>query len=141
MVSLESLDRKKQSGRRPSEYFSGNVVLLNATIGLFQGLEQKSESILALALLILIMWGLATIISKFPFRSAQLYHLFNLGSQLIAFFVITKWSGLINLTVENIIINGTIYVILYFLNVRMRQKRLNQLANAINEHLSKRDSL
>lgn len=117
------------------------IVLLNATIGLFQGLEQKSESILALALLILIMWGLATIISKFPFRSAQLYHLFNLGSQLIAFFVITKWSGFINLTVGNIITNGNIYVILYFLNVRMRQKRLTQFANAINEHLSKRDSL
>ena len=117
------------------------IVLLNATIGLFQGLEQKSESILALALLILIMWGLATIISSFPFRSAQLYHLFNLSSQLIAFFVITKWSGFINLTVENIIINGSIYVILYFLNVRMRQQRLNQLAHAINEHISKRESL
>ena len=117
------------------------IVLLNATIGLFQGLEQKSESILALALLILIMWGLATIISSFPFRSAQLYHLFNLGSQLVTFLVITKWSGFINLTVENIIINGTIYVILYFLNAIMRQQRLNQLAHAINEHISKRESL
>lgn len=117
------------------------IVLLNATIGLFQGLEQKSESILALALLILIMWGLAAIISRFSFRSAQLYHLFNLSSQLIAFLVITKWSGFINLTVENIIINGSIYVILYFLNVRMRHQRLNQLAHAINEHISKRDSL
>lgn len=118
------------------------IVLLNAVIDFFQGTEQENgnEFILVLAFLILVMWGLADAISKFPFRSARFYHLFNLGSQMIAFFVIVGWIGLIPLTVENVIINGIIYVGLYFLNVRMRQQRINQLADAINEQLSKRDN-
>ena len=118
------------------------IILLNAVVGFFQGieLENANEFILVLAFLILIMWGLADVISNFPFRSTRSHHLFNLGSQLITFFVIVGWIGLFPLTVEGIVTNGIIYVGLYFLNVRMRQQRINQLADAINEQLAKRDN-
>lgn len=118
------------------------IVLLNAVIGFFQDVERANGNkfILVLAFLILVLWGVSYVISQFPFRSAHSYHFFNLGSQIITFFVIVGWIGLIPLTVENIIINGNIYVGLYFLNGRMRQQRINQLADAINEKLSKRDN-
>lgn len=47
-------------------------------------------------------------------------------------------TKLIPFSLENILVNGIVFSIVYFLTVRLRKQQLNQLADAINEQLGDR---
>lgn len=115
------------------------IILLNALLGFFRNIqgEYVNNFILSLAVLILVLFILSYAVSYIDFKSSSTHHAFNLFSQLAAFFVIASLTGLISTTPDSLMTNGIIFVILYYLNYRMRKHRIDQLADAINQHLSK----
>lgn len=118
------------------------VILLNAILGLFQGVNQwnnPGKHIVGLAFLILVLWAMAYGVSYLEFRSIRAYHLFNFSSQLIVFFVAGNLIGLISITLDSIISNGVIAVIIYFSNNQLRKQQVKRLAYAINRHLTQKE--
>lgn len=113
------------------------IVILNALLGY---LGDANRFVLGLTVLIIFLFSFAHAVTYLNFRSNKAYHLFNFIGQLIVFFVIASLTGLINVTLDGLFTNGVIFATLYFLTMRMRKQRINQLANAINEQLSKRDN-
>ncbi|WP_028274206.1 hypothetical protein [Atopococcus tabaci] len=118
-----------------------SIVLLNALLSFSQSVpwENASLSILKMAGLVLVLFFLGYVGSYLPFHSASAYHIFNITIQLIAGFALASLLGMFSINVENLIVNGFVYILLYYLTYRIRKHRFNQLAQAINEHLGKRE--
>ena len=68
--------------------------------------------------------------------STKMYHIINLSSTLFTFYVIAILGGLIPQTMNSVISNGFIFIVVYFLNVKRHERLTEQLAIEINERLS-----
>lgn len=115
------------------------IILLNAFFGFFKNVhgDYITDFIMGLALLILVLFILAHIITYINFQSSTVYHVVHLSSQLAAFFTITIVTNLIALNMSSLLTNLFVFVLLYYLNYRMEKHRIHQLADAINQHLTK----
>lgn len=114
------------------------IIILNALLGY---LGDATRFVLGLTVLIIVLFSFAHAVTYINFRSNKAYHLLNFIGQFIILVVIASLMGLITVTLNGIVTNGVIFATLYFLTTRMRKNRINQLANAINDQLSKRDKL
>ncbi|SDQ24049.1 hypothetical protein LHA31_09170 [Carnobacterium viridans] len=112
------------------------IIILNALLGY---LGDANRFVLGLTMLIIVLFSFAHAVTYINFRSNKAYHLFNFIGQFIILVVIASLMGLVTVTLNGLVTNGIIFATLYFLTTRMRKHRINQLANAINEQLSKRD--
>lgn len=112
------------------------IIILNALLGY---LGDANRFVLGLTMLIIVLFSFAHAVTYINFRSNKAYHLFNFIGQFIILVVIASLMGLVTATLNGLVTNGIIFATLYFLTTRMRKHRINQLANAINEQLSKRD--
>lgn len=114
------------------------IVLLNILLNYFEviQLEDESSFILGLALFILLLHTVPYILAFFTFTTKITFHLINLTTQLIAFFILGGLMGLIPLNVTSILVNIFTYIILYYLNVQIRNAQVSRLANKINSRLS-----
>ena len=111
------------------------IIILNALLGY---LGDANRFVLGLTMLIIVLFSFAHAVTYINFRSNKAYHLFNFIGQFIILVVIASLMGLVTVTLNGLVTNGIIFATLYFLTTRMRKHRINQLANAINEQLSKR---
>lgn len=114
------------------------IVILNALLGYF---GDANKFVLGLTVLIICLFTFAHAVTYLNFSSNKAYHLFNFIGQFIVFVVIAGLMRLINVTLDGLVTNGVIFATLYFLTTRMKKRRIIQLANTINEQLSKRDNL
>lgn len=118
-----------------------SIVLLNTVVNLFKDGQVQwnpyNKFITVITLLILILWGVTYFISQFEFKTTRQYHLINLSTQLLIFFLIVSGLGLIPLTPQGIITNTLVYLLLYILNGRIERSRMIRLANIINQQLAK----
>lgn len=114
------------------------IIILNALLGY---LGDANRFVLGLTMLIIVLFSFAHAVTYINFRSNKTYHLLNFSGQFIILVVIASLMGLITVTLNGLVTNGVIFATLYFLTTRMRKHRINQLANAINDQLSKRDKL
>lgn len=112
------------------------IIILNALLGY---LGDANRFVLGLTMLIIVLFSFAHAVTYINFRSNKAYNLFNFIGQFIILVVIASLMGLVTVTLNGLVTNGIIFATLYFLTTRMRKHRINQLANAINEQLSKRD--
>ena len=60
----------------------------------------------------------------------------NLSSTLFTFYVIVILGDLISQTMNSIVSSGFIFIIIYFLNIKRRERLIERLAVEINEGLS-----
>lgn len=65
-----------------------------------------------------------------------MYHMINLSSTLFTFYVIVILGDLISQTMNSIVSSGFIFIIIYFLNIKRRERLIERLAVEINEGLS-----
>lgn len=114
------------------------IVILNALLGY---LGDANRFVLGLTVLIIVLFSFTHAVTYINFRSNTVYHLLNFIGQFIILVVIASLTGLITVTLNGLVTNGVIFATLYFLTTRMRKHRINQLANAINDQLSKKDNL
>ena len=95
------------------------IVLLNAILGYFLKYEgTNNKFLLTLAALIIVLWAIAYGLSLISFSSTKMYHIINLSSTLFTFYVIAILGGLIPQTINSVISNGFIFIVVYFLNVK-----------------------
>lgn len=114
------------------------IIILNALLGY---LGDATRFVLGLTVLIIVLFSFAHVVTYINFRSNKAYHLLNFIGQFIILVVIASLMGLITVTMNGLATNGAIFATLYFLTNRMRKHQINQLANAINEQLSRRNKL
>ena len=113
------------------------IVLLNAILGYFLKYEgTNNKFLLTLAALIIVLWAIAYGLSLISFSSTKMYHIINLSSTLFTLYVIAILGGLIPQTMNSVISNGFIFIVVYFLNVKRHERLTEQLAIEINERLS-----
>ena len=65
-----------------------------------------------------------------------MYHMISLSSTLFTFYVIVILGDLISQTMNSIVSSGFIFIIIYFLNIKRRERLIERLAVEINEGLS-----
>lgn len=113
------------------------IVLLNAILGYFLKYEgTNNKFLLTLAALIIVLWAIAYGLSLISFSSTKMYHIINLSSTLFTFYVIVILGDLISQTMNSIVSSGFIFIIIYFLNIKRRERLIERLAVEINEGLS-----
>lgn len=113
------------------------IILLNAVLGYFFEYEVAGNRfILALAVIILVLTAVAYSLSHIQFASSKMYHIITFSSQLLAFYVIALWGGLIPWTLSGILSNGLVFTLLYWLNVNRKKREMERLALKINQQLS-----
>lgn len=114
------------------------IVILNTIIRVLFNIQWGNVNIFVIVLasfvFLLSLWS--HFISFFNFQSEKAYHLINVSSQLVLFFILSSAINFMPLTFENILINGVIYISLYFVNVKYRHAQFKQLTNEINKRLS-----
>lgn len=130
------------------QFFSENIngmsftfaflVLLNALMIELTSVEMDIRFVWILALLVLVSHSVYYAISYFDFNTAFSFHFANLGAQLVVFFGLTSLLNLVPFTIETILTNGTIYIILYAINVRKNRMEMQKVAHAINQQLLKK---
>lgn len=113
------------------------VTLLNAILGMVLEFENvNNKNLIVLALLITVLWAVASLLSKIPFQSERIYHIINLSSTLILFYLIMIFGGFLSLTRDNIMVSGIIYLVIYIINVRRQKREVEKLVTEINKQLS-----
>lgn len=113
------------------------VTLLNAILGMVLEFENvNNKNLIVLALLITVLWAVASLLSKIPFQSERIYHIINLSSTLILFYLIMIFGGFLSLTRDNIMVSGIIYLVIYMINVRRQKREVEKLVTEINKQLS-----
>lgn len=114
------------------------IVLLNAFLGLINGNHSglQNEYLMGLAILIIILWGVSYVLSFVDFQSELQLHIIQLSVHIIGFFLIAFSLNLIPMTLDSIVTNGIIFIILYFTLDRIRKNKINRLAEVINKKLS-----
>lgn len=114
------------------------IVLLNAFLGLINGNHSglQNEYLMGLAILIIILWGVSYVLSLVDFQSELQLHIIQLSVHIIGFFLIAFSLNLIPMTLDSIVTNGIIFIILYFTLDRIRKNKINRLAEVINKKLS-----
>lgn len=134
-----------KGGLAMKQFFSANlsnmtfifsfIILLNAILG---NLGDFNKLVLYLAAVTLILTILSYGISYINFHLEWTYHIVQLSFLFSAFLLLGHVMKLISFSLENILVNGIVFSIVYFLTVRLRKQQLNQLADAINEQLGDR---
>src|SRR5699024_12033875 len=81
---------------------------------------------------------------SFPTRRSsdleKMYHMINLSSTLFTFYVIVILGDLISQTMNSIVSSGFIFIIIYFLNIKRRERLIERLAVEINEGLDRKST-
>lgn len=111
------------------------IILLNALLG---NLGDFNKLVLYLAAVTLILTILSYGISYINFHLEWTYHIVQLSFLFSTFLLMGHVMKLIPFSLENILVNGIVFSIIYFLTVGLRKQQLNQLADAINEQLGDR---
>lgn len=113
------------------------IVLLNAILGYFNEYEALTNHVLlTLAVIILILWAVNYVISLVPFTSTKVYYLVNFVSVLTVFYIIVLSRDLLSWSIGEVVSNGLIFLVLYFINIHRKNREVEHLANEINKKLS-----
>lgn len=122
------------------------IILLNAVIGVVNDSDFTlgNHLILWLALIILALWAITHLfIHYLDIIPVEYFHLIHFTVQIIVFFILTGAISFIStqtgfpFSIENGLINGAMFIILYFLTARMIKMQTQHLADTINQRLAR----